>query len=225
MSRILIVEDEERMAKTLVKGLANSNHTTHVITDGVNARIEDISKYDLVILDWMLPQFSGIDILDYWRKVKKFTTPIIMFTAKDDINSKVRGLDTGADDYISKFFTWDELNARIRNQLKKSVITKEINIPIEYDPVNYSFSEEGMVINLTKSELIILKYFFEHPTKLILKDSLNNVLYNDEFDPNSNTIERHIKSIRSKFNYDPITTIRGSGYRLRTETEPKKTTN
>ncbi len=223
MSRILIVEDEERMSMTLVKGLTNLGYTTDVIGDGLNARLEDISQYDLVILDWMLPKFSGIDILEYWRKEKKYTTPILMFTAKSDTHSVVTGLDYGADDYMSKFFTWEELNARIRTLLRrgspKEVI---IDIPIEYDSQNHTFTEEGIIVNLTTTESKVLKYFFEHPKKLITRSQLSSAIYDNDFDPSSNTIERHIKSIRSKFNYDPILTIRGSGYRLKLGTKSQK---
>jgi two-component system, OmpR family, response regulator len=222
MPSILIVEDEERMSKTLVKGLSNSGYSTTVISDGLNARLEDITEYDLVILDWMLPKFSGIDILEYWRKEKKYITPVLMFTAKNDTNSIVTGLDHGADDYMSKFFTWEELNARIRVLLRKHSKIPTINIPIEYDSQNHSFTEGGLVINLTTTEAKVLKYFFEHPTKMITRSQISHAIYNSDFDPNSNTIERHIKSIRSKLNYDPILTIRGSGYRLRLVTKPKK---
>lgn len=223
MSLILIVEDEERMSKTLVKGLTNSGYDTVVINDGLNARLEDITQYDLVILDWMLPKFNGIDVLEYWRKEKKYTTPVLMFTAKSDTNSIVTGLDYGADDYMSKFFTWEELNARIRNLLKRSSNKDiKINIPIEFDSSNNTFTEQGIIVNLTTTEFKVLKYFFEHPKKLITRSQLSSAIYTGDFDPNSNTIERHIKSIRSKFNYDPIITIRGSGYRLKLGSEPQK---
>jgi two-component system, OmpR family, response regulator len=223
MPTILIVEDEERMSKTLVKGLTNSGYNTTVIADGLSARLEDISQYDIVILDWMLPKFSGIDVLDYWRKEKKYKTPVLMFTAKSDTNSIVTGLDYGADDYMSKFFTWEELNARIRVLLKRSNNNDVlIDIPIEYDSLNNCFTEVGMIVNLTTTESKVLKYFFEHPKKLITRSQISNAIYTGDFDPNSNTIERHIKSIRSKFNYDPILTIRGSGYRLKLVTESKK---
>ncbi|MGL4759071.1 MAG: response regulator transcription factor [Patescibacteria group bacterium] len=223
MMRILIVEDEERMAKTLVKGLQNSGYATKVINDGLYARLENISEFDLVILDWMLPKFNGLEVLEYWRKEKKFTTPILMFTAKNDTNSIVKGLDFGADDYMSKFFTWDELNARIRTILRRSKKANvNIDLPITYDNQNQSFIEDQKVVSLTSSEFKILLYFFEHPTKLISRSQLSNAIYNGEFDPSSNTIERHIKSIRSKFIYDPILTIRGSGYRLRLSDQSKK---
>jgi DNA-binding response OmpR family regulator len=222
MPTILIVEDDERMSSTLVKGLSNSGYNTKVISDGLSARLTDITEYDLVILDWMLPKFSGIDILDYWRKVKLFKTPVIMFTAKADTDSIVTGLDYGADDYMSKFFTWEELNARIRVLLRKNINDVLVNFPVKYDSSNHTFTEDGIIINLTTTEAKLLRYFFEHPTKLITRSQINNAIYDNNFDPNSNTIERHIKSIRSKLNYDPILTIRSSGYRLKLVTQPKK---
>jgi two-component system, OmpR family, response regulator ArlR len=225
MSRILIVEDEESMAKTLVRGLTQAGYSTTVINDGLVARGQDLSIFDLVILDWMLPHINGVDIMRYWRSNKKFNVPILMLTAKDDINSKVTGLDFGADDYISKFFDWQELLARIRTLLRRNNqqnSTYNSNISklesIEYDQVNQCFLENKNIVHLTSTEFTILKYFFDHPYKLITRSQLINDIYDQEYDCNSNIIERHIKAIRSKLNYDPILTIRGSGYRLRLKT-------
>ena len=215
MSHILIVEDEERMAATLKKGIEQAGFDTTSLFNGLAARAIDISEYDLVVLDWMLPGISGLDLLQHWR-LQKFTTPILMLTARDALNDKVTGLDFGADDYVSKFFEWPELIARIKVLLRR-VQLEETNVgTISLDRINQIFMENGQSVNLTATEYNILKYFYNRPGRLITRTSLLRSVYEDAKDPFSNVIERHIKSIRQKFEYDPITTIRGLGYRLNT---------
>jgi DNA-binding response OmpR family regulator len=214
MSQILIVEDEERMAQSLEKGLNKMGYDTHVINNGLMARVQDIREYDLVILDWMLPGFSGLDLLRHWRS-QKFATPIMMLTAKGQTMDKVAGLDFGADDYMSKFFEWPELLARVNALLRRNKQKEQIGTII-LDRENQVFLEDDKQVLLTAKEYLLLKYFFDHPSALITRPSLIRALYEDGEDPFSNVIERHIRGIRQKLNYDPIQTLRGLGYRLRT---------
>jgi DNA-binding response OmpR family regulator len=216
MSRILVVEDEQKMAATLEKGLTNNGHKVDIIANGLDARIADISEYDLVILDWMLPQMEGIEVLKFWRS-KKYTTPVMMLTAKDTVKDRVFGLDTGADDYLGKYFEWDELLARIhaltRRNTNAEIVSKVGNIV--YDRSANTFIEKDTDISLTSTETKVLGYFFDHPHSIISPTQLIRALYDHGENPYSNVIARHIKSIRSKIKYDPIKTIRGLGYRLR----------
>jgi two-component system copper resistance phosphate regulon response regulator CusR len=214
MSHILIIEDEERMAATLRKGLEKEDFKVSIISNGLAARVTNITNYDLVLLDWMLPGVSGIDLLHHWRKLK-YSTPIIMLTARDGLTDTVTGLDFGADDYISKFFKWPELIARINSLLRRTRTEANLVKGIEFDRTNQIFLEDSIPVNLTATEFNILKYFFDHPNALITRTSLLLSVYQDSKETFSNVIERHIKSIRQKFNYDPISTIRGLGYRLR----------
>ncbi len=215
MSHILIVEDEDRMAKTLEKGLKQAGFDTTIINNGLVARAINISEFDLVLLDWMLPGFSGIDLLRHWRS-QHLLTPVMMLTAKGETNDKVTGLDFGADDYLPKFFEWPELIARINALLRRS-LPEDFKVgEIELDRLNQRFLEKGEPVDLTATEYKILKYFFDHPSRMISRTSLIRAIYDQSANPYSNVIERHIKSIRQKFTYDPITTTRGLGYRLRT---------
>jgi DNA-binding response OmpR family regulator len=138
-----------------------------------------------------------------------------MLTARDGLADTVTGLDFGADDYISKFFKWPELIARINSLLRRARPEANLVKGIEFDRTNQIFLEDSIPVNLTATEYNILKYFFDHPNALITRTSLLLSVYQDSKETFSNVIERHIKSIRQKFNYDPISTIRGLGYRLR----------
>jgi DNA-binding response OmpR family regulator len=215
MNTVLLVEDEQQMANTLIEGLTKHGFEVTHISDGARARISPVDTYDIVLLDWMLPGFSGIDVLHYWR-MQKIVTPVIMLTAKDGLNDTVMGLEFGADDYISKFFEWPELIARINALLRRTnSATTQIG-PIILDRNNKQFSEKSSPVLLTKTEFKVLSYFFDHPSRLLTKDILIDALYSLDNSPDSNVIERHIKEIRKKIKYDIITTVHGMGYRLNT---------
>jgi DNA-binding response OmpR family regulator len=209
---VLIVEDEARMAQSLEKGLKMQGFSTSIIADGMLARLAKLTDYDVVILDWMLPGMSGVDILRYWRMEKKWKTPVLMLTAKQETEHKVMGLELGADDYLSKFFEWPELVARL-NALVRRTKADFVVGNIIFDPHSQQFVEKKHAVKLSPREFAVLKYFFEHPTKLVTRAHLIGTLYGDE-DPDSNVIERHIHALRNKFDYDPIITVRGVGYRL-----------
>lgn len=216
MTRILVVEDEQKMAASLEKGLVAQGYTVDIITNGLDARLKNIKDYDVVILDWMLPHIEGIEVLRYWRQ-QKYTTPVLMLTARDLVPDKVHGLDIGADDYMSKYFDWSELLARLKALIRRNSPSNLISQvgSLEYNRKTGSFSENGIDISLTATETQILVYFFDNPHKIISTSSLVRVVYDHAQNPYSNVIARHIKSIRSKIQYDPIETIRNMGYRLR----------
>lgn len=210
MTRILLVEDDKSMAKTLVKGLSRKDYDVSVIEDGNLAKISKVSDYDLVLLDWMLPGTEGIDILKVWREDKHFTTPVIMLTAKQTVKDRVDGLKTGADDYISKIFEWEELYARIEANLRRSGIANNL---LTLDQKENVFKENGKEISLSPREFEILKIFYQHPNRVLSRNQILENLYDDEVD--SNVIEKHIYNIRKKFTHDPIQTIRGVGYKFK----------
>jgi DNA-binding response OmpR family regulator len=216
MPYILIVEDEQKMAATLEKGLTNHGHKVDILTNGLDARMADVSQYDAVILDWVLPQIEGIEVLKFWR-TKKYTTPVLMLTARDTVKDRVFGLDIGADDYLGKYFEWDELLARINAMIRRNTNIEVVDKVggIRYDRSAQTFTENNTDIPLTSTETKILSYFFDHPHAIISPTQLVRALYDHGENPYSNVVARHIKSIRSKLNYDPIKTIRSLGYRLR----------
>jgi two-component system, OmpR family, response regulator len=216
MYSILIVEDEKKMAESLIKGLGKHEFKTTLVTNGVEARLQDIDDYDAVILDWMLPGFPGIEVLHFWRMQGK-KTPILMLTAKDQVNDIVTGLDFGADDYMSKFFEWEELIARLNVLIRRGVENQTTVGPVKFDRVAKQFFEKTKPIALTKTEYKVLSYLFDHPTRIVTKDILIDSLWNIDSTPDSNVIERHIKEIRKKIKHDLIETIHGMGYRLRSK--------
>jgi DNA-binding response OmpR family regulator len=219
--KILIIEDDPKLGQSLIKGLLQNNFDSILLTDGLQAKIFDFEKdkVDLVILDWNIPYFDGIEVLRHWRRTKGISQiiPVIMLTARGAINDKIQGFDFGADDYVCKVFEWEELIARIKALLKRSVIINEKtefkHLLFDYD--NNSFKENNMFIDLTKTEKDILKYLYEKYPKTISKEEIiENIWNNKDSFPDSNVIERHIKSIRKKFKKDPIITIKGIGYKI-----------
>jgi DNA-binding response OmpR family regulator len=215
MPHILIVEDEQRMAETLQKGFQKAGYHTTIVATGFEARPINITEFDIVVLDWMLPGFSGLDLLKYWRS-NQYPTPVLMLTARDQVRDKVDGFEFGADDYLSKFFEWPELLARVKSLLRRSISQDPKVGPIELDRSQEIFLENGRPVDLTATEYSILKYFFDRQGRLITRSSIQKAIYSQDKNPFSNVVERHIRSIRQKFTYDPITTIRGLGYRLHT---------
>jgi DNA-binding response OmpR family regulator len=217
MKNILLVEDEVSMAATLKEGLNRYGYNVMHTAKAVQARAIDISKFDLVVLDWMLDSLTGIDILKHWRSCG-YSTPVLMLTAKTTTDDKVKGFESGADDYVSKFFEWEELNARIGALIRRHSglqLSQLDNITLDRE--NKLFLENNSPVNFTNSEYKILKYFFNNPKRVINKEELIAYLYKNQEEPQSNVIERHIKSIRSKISYDPFITIRSLGYRLRSQ--------
>lgn len=219
---ILIVDDEPKIASTLQKGLNRAGMITSVINNGLIAKASNLEGVDLVILDWMLPEISGLDVLNHWRR-RKILTPIVMFTAKNQVKDRILALETGADDYIAKFFEWEELLARIKSLLRRtnrvSTELNQVNLdgfePIIIERSKGYLTYNQTIIDLTETEYKIIRYFFDNPNRIINKTSLIRALWENQANPFSNVIERHIKSIRKKLPYDPITTHRGLGYRLK----------
>jgi DNA-binding response OmpR family regulator len=216
MLKILVIEDDIALAKTLKKGLEIKSYLVENIYDGLEARIVDWNKYDLVLLDWNLPRVSGIELLRFKRS-NKWLGSCIMLTAKDQLMEKVQGLDFGADDYIAKPFEWQELYSRINAVIRRRYgYSKQELGPIKYNKDDNSFSENDELIKLTETETKLLCLFFDYPNRVFTKgDIIEKLYYNKEIFPDSNVIERHISKLRNKFNYDPIKTIQNLGYRLR----------
>lgn len=217
MKNILLVEDELSMAATLKEGLNKYGYSVMHVAKAVQARAIDISKFDLVVLDWMLDTLSGIDILKHWRSCG-YSTPILMLTAKTTLDNKIEGFESGADDYVSKFFEWGELDVRIKSLIRRHSGTQLSQLNnLTLDRNNKLFTQNNSPISFTSTEYKIFKYFFDNPKKVINKHELITHIYKNTQEPQSNVIERHIKSIRSKINYDPFITIRSLGYRLRSK--------
>ena len=222
--KILIIEDNQKLAKSLEKGLKNEGFTIDLLFDGESgqARIESRKEdYDLVILDVMLPKVNGLEVCQNIRK-KEINLPILMLTAKDATEDKIGGLDCGADDYMIKPFSFEELTARIRALLRRPVailplelIRHEISLNSATRKVTY-FDEE---ISLTLKEYMMLEYFMRHPGQVLTREQIIAALWDFAFDSFSNIVDVHVKNLRNKFKKNNgkklFETIHGVGYRFK----------
>jgi DNA-binding response OmpR family regulator len=217
MIKILLVEDDISLSKSLHKGLELKGYSVTCIFDGLDARMADWTNYDLVIMDWNLPRFSGVDVVRF-KRAQNWKGLVLMLTARSEVLDVANGLDFGADDYVAKPFEWEILYAHIRALLRrKNSSQSDANYhgPLEWLEVEKRFTEQGKDLSLTETEYQLLLYFFLNPNKIITRESLINTVYSHQIEPDSNVIDRHISTIRKKCANDPIQTIRGSGYRLR----------
>ena len=221
--RILVVEDEHRIANTIKKGLEQERYAvdvTYTGTDGFDlASSED---YDLLILDLLLPGMDGVSLCQELRK-KAIHTPILILTAKGQTQDKVKGLDVGADDYVTKPFSFEELLARIRALTRRPKTTASLILKVgnlELDPKLYEVDRGGKKINLSSKEFSLLEYLMRHVDKILTKDQIIAHVWNYDADILPNTVEVYIRNLRNKLDYpfqnlDPlIHTVRGFGYKL-----------
>ncbi len=221
--RILIVEDEHKIAASIKKGLEQENYAVDLAftgTDGYDlASTED---YDLIILDIMLPEMNGIEIAEKLRR-QKIHTPILMLTAKGQINDKVEGLDAGADDYLVKPFAFEELLARIRALIRrpKEVIQTILTVSdLTLNSKTFEVSRDNVHIQLSSKEFALLDYLIRHPNQILTKDQIMHHVWDYDADILPNTVEVYIGYLRSKIDkpfrdkQPLIQTVRGFGYKI-----------
>ncbi len=220
--RILVIEDEPKVAASIKKGLEQERFSVDTVHDGESGLSYGQSDdYDLIILDRMLPGgLDGMDICAAWR-ADGIKTPVLILTAKDQVPEKVSGLNAGADDYMVKPFSFDELVARVRALLRRPNETKTPVIQVEdveLDPSNARVKRKGREVSLTAREFSVLEYLMRHAGIVISKDKLLQHLWNDDAEILPNTIEVYISYIRSKLDGPGqdtfIKMVRGFGYRV-----------
>lgn len=220
--KILLVEDEKQLNEALTQILVNEKYSVDSVyngEDGLEYGLTDI--YDLIILDIMLPKLNGLEVLRKLRK-ENISTPIILLTAKDSVEDKVTGLDLGADDYLPKPFSPEELLARLRalSRRKGEVISDNILCfgDIQLNLSNYDLICKNASVTLTQKEFEILNYFMQRPKNIVSKDDLITKLWGFDCDIEYNNIEVYISFIRKKLIFIKssvkITTIRRAGYKL-----------
>ena len=214
--KILIIEDDQDILNFLVRGFSEINYLVETANNGSDGEyLASINKYDAIILDWMLPIKNGIDILKSLRNNNIFT-PILMLTAKNEIESKVIGLQTGCDDYLSKPFSFDELKARIealyrRNSQLKNIIEFE-NISVNLD--TRVVVKDHIIINLTLKEYELLKLLLKNKNFFVSKSTIEEMLYSSEEFINSNVVQVTIYTLRKKIGKEFIKSFRGIGYKI-----------
>ncbi len=216
--RILVVEDDEILANMLKEGLIEEGYAVDVAYSGDDGfYMAESMPYDVIILDLMLPEMDGFTILEKLRE-KNIEIPVLVLTAKDSIDDKVKGLDKGADDYITKPFEFSELLARIRALIRRasgnrSPIIKVKNI--EIDTASREVYKDGKRIPLSSKEYAILLYLVTNRGKVVSREELMEHIYDWEKSIESNVIDVYVNFLRKKLNKDLIETVRGVGYIIR----------
>ena len=221
--RILVVEDEHRIATSIKKGLEQDKYVVDVAYTGTEGfDLASTEDYDLVLLDLMLPGMDGITLCKELRKLH-IHTPVLMLTARGQIQDKVTGLDAGADDYLTKPFSFEELLARIRalsRRPKQTADTKLTVSELTLDPAGYAVARAGTQIQLSNKEFSLLEYLMRHPNTILTKDQIISHVWNYDADILPNTVEVYIRNLRNKIDlpfkqHSPlIRTVRGFGYKI-----------
>ncbi|MGO9202066.1 MAG: response regulator transcription factor [Limisphaerales bacterium] len=212
--RVLVVEDEPDLLNSLLKALREDGYAADGAGDGEDGLYKAQNyEYDAVVLDIMLPQIDGWELLRGLRKTKK--TPVLMLTARDAVRDRVRGLDTGADDYLVKPFDLSELLARLRALIRRSASQADSCIEIGdvvIDTAARTVCRQGAPIVLTAREYALVEYLAVHRGKLVTRTMLYDHLFDENDSTLSNLLDVHVSNIRKKLGHDFIMTRRGHGY-------------
>jgi two-component system OmpR family response regulator len=218
--KILVVEDEQKIATSLQRGLQAEGYVVDVAEDGDMAEtLTGATTYDLVLLDWMIPgKHDGPGLIKLWHEQKRFM-PILMLTAKGTIGDRVQGLDTGADDYLPKPFSFDELLARIRALLRRPTAgagTTYTIGDITINSISKTVEKEGTPIHLTAKEFQLLEYLAARKGEVLSKDQLLDHVWSDDSRVQHNTVETFVANLRKKVDRpggeNVVRTVRGFGY-------------
>lgn len=213
--RVLLVEDDELLGDGVRAGLTQYGYTVDWVKDGSAAQQVVLTEtFDLIVLDLGLPKRSGLDVLKNIR-AKNITIPVVILTARESIEDRVKGLDAGADDYITKPFDLDELCARIRALRRRTAArAKPIisHLDITLDPASHVVYLNNEVVNISRREFALLQKLLENAGRVLSREQLTQTLYGWGDDIDSNALEVHIHNLRKKFGVSLIRTIRGVGY-------------
>ncbi len=226
--RILLVEDDELLGDGIATGLKQRNNVIDWVKDGVSAeQALDIENFDVVVLDLGLPRKDGLEVITSLRK-KEDHTPVLILTARDSTDDKIKGLDAGADDYMVKPFDLDELEARVRALHRRNSGTASTVISrgsLELDPASHTAQLDGNSLNMPRREFTLLQKLLENQGRVISRNNLLQILYGWDDEVDSNTLEVHIHNLRKKLGADTIRTIRGVGYMIEKLTESSSNSN
>jgi heavy metal response regulator len=220
--RILVVEDEKKVARFIQQGLEEEHYSVDVAYDGEKGVVmAETQTYDLLILDVMLPSMNGFEITRRLRS-SRLTTPILMLTAKTATDDKVAGLDSGADDYLTKPFAFAELLARVRSLLRRGSLDKTTLLTcadLELDTISHKARRAGKQIDLTAKEYALLEYFLRNKDRVLSRTIISEHIWDYNFDTGTNLIDVYVNHLRNKidsgFDRRLIHTVRGVGYVLR----------
>lgn len=219
--RILVVEDDKKVASFLEQGLREDGYSVDVTHDGTEGEsMAHINDYDLLILDVMLPGKNGVDIVRALRR-EDTPVPVLLLTARDAAEDMVRGLDAGADDYLTKPFRFEVLLARVRALLRRGGAKRSETLryaDLELDRIHHTATRAGRNLKLTAKEFQLLEYFLLHPGEVVRRTHLLEKVWDLSFDPMSNVVDVHVAKLRQKLREggEPplVHTMRGVGYML-----------
>lgn len=220
--RILLVEDNRRLNNSIRLSLIEDGYSVDPAYTGIEAEeLVELEEYDAIILDIMLPEKNGLEVCRDLRD-KRLKTPILMLTARDAVDDRVAGLDSGADDYLVKPFALAELRARLRALMRRDSDDKSGQLRLGdliLDPATHIVERAGQPLELTAKEYALLEYFMRHPNWLITREMAESHIWSYDFQASSNVIDVYVRRLRKKID-DPfevklIETVRGSGYRMR----------
>jgi len=219
--RVLLVEDEPPIADFIARGLTENGYSVDVAHDGEEAaQWPSVADFDIIILDVMLPVRDGIDVCRSLRR-RGVRTPVLMLTARDAVEDRVLGLDSGADDYLVKPFAFVELLARLRalSRREPALVGNELRVgDLVMDTATRMVSRAGVTLDLTAKEFALLEYLMRHPDQVLTRTVIAEHVWNYDFDNATNVIDVHVKNLRKKvddpFQVKLLQTVRGAGYRI-----------
>jgi two-component system OmpR family response regulator len=219
--RILLVEDEPKMARIVRRGLEQEDYAVDSVGEGVEATfMATENPYDAIVLDVMIPGGDGFEVCARLRE-RKVWTPILMLTARDGVEDRVRGLDVGADDYLVKPFAFSELLARLRALLRRGITERPTQLTIGslmLDPARHRVERDGTRIEVTPKEYALLEYCMRHPGEVLTRTRLLDHVWDYNYDGASNVVDVYVGYLRKKidepFGTRTLRTVRGVGYML-----------
>ncbi len=220
MTRILIAEDEERIVSFLEKGLRAAGYTTLAVSDGIDAlSLARDYSFDLLILDLGLPGIAGQEVLQRMRS-RGEQMPVIILTARAGVDDAVRGFEGGADDYVVKPFRFEELLARVRVRLRgapaaESAVLRAGEVTLDLRTRRAAVGER--MVELTAREFALLENLLRHAGQVLSREQLLSHVWGYDFDPSSNVVDVYVRYLRKKLGADVVETVRGMGYRLRSD--------
>ena len=219
--KILCVEDQRRLGQFLKKSLIERSYTVTWVQTGQEARDALCeTSYDIIIMDLTLPDCDGLVLLQEWRK-SGFTEPVLILSARDAVQDRIRGLDLGADDYLSKPFSLEELHARVRSLLRRQVPVKETVLEhraIKMDLLGRTVTQNGQPIDLTSREFALLEIFMYNPGRILTRTLISEKIWESHYDVDTNLLDVYMSKLRAKLEPSPdkplFKTIRGVGYQF-----------